>query len=185
VKSLSVRRIISVSVLAVGFATSILPTIVETAPSGASASTVAPCASDQLWAAYLNTAGATGNLIYSFVFINIGSNSCRLAGYPTVRGYKDNHVYPLRITQHGTFAGNLSPTVLKPRETGELLISTSDFCNALNIGGQTKIRRIEAKDTYTGLEIDGPNRSWSQTLSGFSIDIACGLEVSQLGWRPL
>lgn len=67
--------------------------------------------------------------------------------------------------------------------SGLLLRSTSDGCNALNVGGRPRIRKVIAKDTYTNVSIELPNSSDEIAINGLSVDIACGLEVSQLGWR--
>jgi hypothetical protein len=100
-----------------------------------------------------------------------------------MQGMKGNRTFTLPISKHGTFAGNLPSTVLSPRMSGELLLSTADNCNALNTGGITKINEVAAADTYTNLTIELPNSDGDVYLSGFKVDIACGLEVSQLGWK--
>jgi hypothetical protein len=151
--------------------------------SSASASPIAPCSGSSLWAAYIGSAGATGNLIYTIALINVSHSACRLEGYPKLRGFRNSRWYWLPISQHGTYAGNLSPTILSPRMSGELLLSTADDCNALNTGGQTRIKKAMLANTYTNLSIELPDSDDDIFLTGLDIDIACGLEESQLGWR--
>jgi hypothetical protein len=94
-------------------------------------------------------------------------------------------MYNLPIAEHGTYVGNLSPSVLAPRMSGPLLLSTSDDCNAMNVVGQPRIGKIIVKNTYTNVSNELPNSSDEIAINGFSVDIACGLEFSQLGWRRI
>jgi hypothetical protein len=153
--------------------------------SVASASTphIAPCKGNNLWGAYVGRGAATGHFIYTIALINVGHTTCKLSGYPNIQGIRDNRTYTLDVNKHGTFAGNLPSTVLSPRISGELLLSTADDCNALNTGGITKIDKVAAANTYTNLTIELPNSNGDVYLSGIKVDIACGLEISQLGWK--
>lgn len=156
--------------------------VIEATPAQAASTHIAPCDAQNLWGAYLGSAGATGNLIYTIVVINRSDTTCRLAGYPTMEGVRNNHQYALP-SSHGTYAGNLVATILRPRMSGMLLLSTADNCNALNIGGQTKIKKVMAANTYAVLGFTLPISKGLVMVPSFHVDIACGLGVSQLGWE--
>jgi hypothetical protein len=143
----------------------------------------APCKGSNLWGAYVATGAATGHFVYTIALINVGHTTCALSGYPSIQGVRDNRTDTLRVSKHGTFAGNLSSTVLSPRMSGALLLSTADDCNALNTGGTARIDKVATSNTCTNLTIELPNSDGDVYLSGFKVDIACGLEVSQLGWK--
>jgi hypothetical protein len=149
----------------------------------AASSTVAPCRGSNLWGAYIDTGAATGNYIYNIALINVGHTTCRLSGYPAILGSRNGHSYNLHLARHGTFAGNLAPTVLTPRMSGKLILSTANNCNALNSGGLANIPKVAAANTYSNLTLKLPNSAGDVYLSGFKVDIACGLDVSRLGWN--
>ena len=148
----------------------------------ASAGRIALCRGNNLWGAYAGTGAATGNFIYNIALINVGHTTCRLTGYPQIQGVKDGRTYTLPISKHGTFAGNLTSTVLSPRMSGELLLSVADNCDALNTGSRRAINQVAAANTYTDLTIKLPGATGDVYVTGFKVDIACGLEVSRLGW---
>jgi hypothetical protein len=153
------------------------------ATSAGASTQIAPCQGSDLWGAYISTGAATGNYIYNIAIINIGHTTCRLSGYPRIQGTRGSRTYDLQVARHGTFAGNLSPTVLAPRMIGELILSVADNCNALNTGGITKINEVAAANTYSNLTLKMPGAAGDVYLSGFKVDIACGLDVSRLGWN--
>jgi len=156
---------------------------VETSVASSSTPHVAPCKGGNLWGAYLGYGAATGHFIYTIALINVAHTTCKLSGYPKIQGIRDKRTYTLHVSKHGTFAGNIPSTVLSPRMSGELLLSTADDCNALNTGGTTKIDKVAAANTYTILTIELPNSTGVVNVTGIKVDIACGLEISQLGWR--
>ena len=159
-------------------------TITSVGASASATNSPAPlCTGSELLGAYAGFGAATGNFIYNVVVVNVGHTSCRLGGYPKVLGVKGNRTYTLPISKHGTFGGNLVPTVLSPRMSGRLLLSTADNCNALNIGGISKIKRVAAAHTYSQLSIKLLGSAVVVSIPGLTIDITCGLEVSELGWR--
>jgi hypothetical protein len=163
----------------------LVPTVEGSSVTVASASTAPPlCQGGWLWAAYQGSAGTTGNIIYSIDIINDTHHTCRLAGYPTIQGYRDGAPHNVPLAHHGTYAGNLRPTVLTYRMSGLLLMSVSDECNAANTGGQTKIRRLAAAHTYTNLTLGFPGGG-SVQVNGITLDTVCGLDVSQLGWNVI
>ena len=151
-------------------------------PASGSTSRISLCRGNNLWGAYVATGAATGNFIYTIALINVGHTTCRLAGYPKIQGVKDDRTYDLPIRKHGTFAGNLVSSVLSPRMSGELLLSVADNCNALNTGSTSAINKVAATNTYTDLTIKLPGATGDVYVSGFKVDVACGLEVSRLGW---
>ncbi len=63
------------------------------------------------------------------------------------------------------------------------MLATGSLCNALNTGGRVKIQKVIAANTYTFLTFDLPDSAGSVIVQGLSLDIACGLGVSQLGWK--
>ena len=97
---------------------------------------------------------------------------------------KGGRNYTLHISKHGTFAGNLLPTELSPRMSGRLLLSVADNCNALDIGGTSKIEKVAAAHTYSHLSITLLGSALEVDIPGLAIDIACGLEVSRMSWSP-
>lgn len=174
----TLRSVLAVSILAVG-----VPMIEGSVAASASTSHVAPCKGSNLWGAYVGYGAATGHFIYTIALVNVGHTTCKLSGYPTMQGRRGTRNFPLSISKHGTFAGDLPSTVLRPRMSGELLLSTADDCNALNTGGTSKIKQVMAAKTYTNVTIELPNSRGNVYVTGITIDIACGLGVSQLGWR--
>jgi len=153
-------------------------------PASATNRHVPLCTGTDLLGAYAGYGATTGNFIYDVILINVSHTSCRLYGYPSVQGMKGNRSYTLHVSKHGTFAGNLLPTKLSPRMSGRLLLSTADNCNALNIGGTSQIERVAAAHTYSHLTIKLRGSAVEVDIPGLMIDIACGLEVSQMGWSP-
>ena len=153
-------------------------------PASATNRQVPLCTGTDLLGAYAGFGAATGNFIYDVLLINVSHASCRLNGYPSVQGMKGNRSFTLDISKHGTFAGNLLPTDLSPRMSGRLLLSTADNCNALNIGSTSQIQRVAAAHTYSHLTIKLRGLAVEVDIPGLTIDIACGLEVSQMGWGP-
>jgi hypothetical protein len=156
-------------------------TSIGTAAS-ATNSQVPLCTGSDLLGAYAGYGAATGNFIYDVVLINVGHTSCRLNGYPTIQGINGGRTFNLHISKHGTFAGNLLPTELSPRMSGRLLLSTADNCNALNLGGTSEIERVAAAHTYSHVSIRLLGSALEVDVPGLTIDVACGLEVSRMGW---
>jgi hypothetical protein len=65
----------------------------------------------------------------------------------------------------------------------EPLLSTADNYNALNAGDRGRIKKISSINAHTGLNIELPDGAGAVPVTGIDIDIACELEVSNLGWR--
>ena len=78
----------------------------------------------------------------------------RLSG---LEGIRFGHRHPLVVTGHGTFFGDLGPTVLAPRTMGALILGTEDACHAINQPNQAAQRAEIAAHSYTGLYIELPS----------------------------
>lgn len=152
-------------------------------PSASAAPKFPPCAASNLLITNGFGGAGAGNLITRLYLINDSSLRCRLTGYPQLSGSRNGSLFtPLHISEHGTYAGNLAPTVLSYRMAGELILGTADACLALNSGGQAKIARVARAHTYTSLMIKIPGSTGVAIVFGLQIDTTCGLDVSQLGW---
>lgn len=177
-----IRLAVSVMVVAVSVTGSVT-VLARTLDGTASASTtnsVVPCHGHQLVGAFVRTGIWTGNLDTLIAITNVSNSMCRLGGYPTLIGIRDHRRYPLHVTLHGVLSNNLEPSTLKPRMSGALIIGTGDACPTLN---QTDSEAASATHTYTGLIVDLPNNGGAITVLGVSLDTACYLGESQLGWR--
>jgi hypothetical protein len=149
----------------------------------ASATSVSGCNSANFWGAYVYSSGEAGTLISTVALINVGHTACRLSGYPALVGYKDGKKYLLG-PEHFRYAPfNISPTILTPRMSGVLLLSTSDSCAILNSGGQTRIRQEMSTHTYQNISIAFPDSTGPVYVNGIAIDVACGLGTTELGWQ--
>lgn len=178
---------IAASVAALALACGVSTLALEGGASGQvsvsrSAGAVPQCRSVHLAGVFVRTGAAAGSLGSSIGIVNVGRVACRLGGYPGLEGVRDHHLFHLRINQHGTFAGNLDPTVLAPRVTGGLIIGTGDACNALNNPNRKVAAAVAAAHTYTTLYVELPDHHGTVAIFGGSIDTACGLQVSRLGW---
>jgi hypothetical protein len=161
-----------------------LPMIgVGASASYASHAQPAPCSGTNLWAGLVGSNGAGGTSFYNIAFINVGHTSCRLFGYPKIEGTRGNVTHELPAVHENVADVNLAPTVLAPRMAGELMLATGSECNALNTGGRIKINKVITANTYTFFTFDLPNSAGSVIVQGLSLDTACGLDISQLGWR--
>jgi hypothetical protein len=148
----------------------------------ASASTIPPCIGSNFVGGWVGANGAGGTTILDLAFINEGHATCRLTGYPTIQGYRNTREYPL-VAEHlkdQTF--DISPTIVAPRMSGEMVMTTSALCDALNSGNRTAINKVIAKDTYT-VSVKFPHSNDPIYIYGLSVDVACGLDITQLGWR--
>lgn len=126
--------------------------------------------------------GATGTSIYNLAFINDTHKTCRLAGYPTIQGYRNGREYHLAVGHLKGQLFDLLPTVVAPRMSGEMDLTTSASCNALNSGNRTAVKNIIAKNTYS-VSIEFPHSTYPIFIDGLSIDVACGLNITGVGWR--
>jgi hypothetical protein len=148
----------------------------------ASASTMPRCSGSDFVGGWVGKNGATGTSIFDLAFINEGHGTCRLAGYPTIQGYRNGREYPLAAGHLKSQEFDISPTNVAPRMSAEMVVTTEGLCNALNSGNQTAIKKVIAKNTYT-LSIKFPDSNDPIYIYGLSIDVACGLNVTGLGWR--
>jgi hypothetical protein len=171
-----------VAVCVTGSVTGLAQSLDGTA-SASTTNSLESCHGRQLVGAFVRTGIWTGNLDTLIAITNVSNSTCRLGGYPTLIGIRDHQRYPLHVTSHGVLSSNLASTTLKPRMSGALIIGTGDACAALNQTNQAAIDAASASHTYTGLIVDLPNNGGAITVLGVSIDTACYLGESQLGWR--
>jgi len=145
----------------------------------ASTKSVELCHGYQLVGAVVRTGIWTGNLDTLVFITNASDSTCRLEGYPTLVGVRDNHRYPLQVTSHDVMATGLVPVTLKPRMSGAIIFGTGDACALLN---QVDIGAIAAAHTYPSLVMTLPNNGGMITVLGVNLDTACYLSETQLGW---
>ncbi len=149
----------------------------------ASAPTVSACSGDNFWGGWVGKNGAGGTSIFNVAFVNDGHSTCRLSGFPTIQGYKNGREYPLTAGHMNGRLFDIYPTDVAPRMAAAMVITTADDCNALNTGGQTAIKKVIAKDTYPEISVKFPNSNNPVYVYGLALDVACGLDVTIVGWR--
>jgi hypothetical protein len=180
VAHLRLPRVGVAALLALGVAV-LIPTSGPFA-SEASASEIPLCGGQNFLGGWVGQNGATGTLIINLAFINDGHHTCRLAGYPTIQGYRNGHEYHLEAGHLKNQPFDILPTVVSPRMSGEMVLTTSESCNALNSGNRAAINRVIAKNTYS-VSVEFPHSSDPIFIDGLSIDVACSLNITGLGWR--
>jgi hypothetical protein len=178
----SIRMFLVSSLMTVSYGV-VVPALDSGSTGVASASTIAACQGNDFWGGWVGRNGATGTLIYNVAFINDGQASCRLSGFPTVQGYKNGREYPLTAGHIKGPAFAIYPTVVAPRMSAVMVITTMDDCNALNSGDQTEIKKVIAKNTYPEMSVKFPNSNYPINVYGLVLDVACGLNVTRVGWR--
>ncbi len=142
------------------------------------------CLATQLRASMGRGGAGLGNDLTVVVFTNTGG-ACRLSGYPDLVGQRVTGTpVLLRARKTGTYFGNLVPTDLATRGRGELLLGTADGCTALNEPSQAEDAGHARADTYASLKVILPNGVGSLSVDHISLDVACGLDESQLGTQP-
>lgn len=154
-----------------------------TTATSASAVSVPACSGANFWGGYVGSNGEAGSLVYTVAFINAGHTTCRLSGYPTVRGYKNGHEYSLKAGHLNDGPFDIMPTILAPQMSGALVLMTATDCNALNAGGQRSIQKDTVSHTYRDISIEFPKSTDQIYINGIDIDVACGLSSTQLGWQ--
>jgi hypothetical protein len=148
----------------------------------ASASTIPLCNGNNFEGGWVGANGAGGLSIFHIAFINEGHATCRLTGYPTIQGYRNTREYPLVVEHMKDQPFNISSAIVAPRMSGEMVLTTSALCDALNTGSHTAIKKVIAKNTYT-VSVRFPHSNYPIYIYGLSVDVACGLGITQLGWR--
>ncbi len=148
----------------------------------ANAASPADCSGSNFLGAWVGVNGATGTSIYQVAFINDGHTTCRLAGFPKILGYRDGREYTLTTGHIRSQVFDISPTVVAPRMSGLMVLTTSALCNSLNSGDRSSIQRVIARSTY-GVRVEFPHSSVPVEVHGLNLDVACGLNVTALGWR--
>jgi hypothetical protein len=147
-------------------------------PTAANASGVVirPCEGSNLVGAFVSNQVGMGHVVTTVAITNVGTSTCALGGYPTLVGLRGTEEIKLRVTGHGTYGGNLRPTILAPRMSGALIISTGDLCGpsyGVPLAGHA----------YSGVIVVLPQNKGNVRVPGVTFDTTCGLAVSQLGWR--
>jgi hypothetical protein len=148
----------------------------------ASGVTVPFCSGSNFVGGWVSTNGAGGMSFFEVAFINEGNTTCRLTGYPTIQGYRNNREYPLTVGHMGDSLFDIVPTVVAPRMSGEMVLATSAFCDALNTGSHAAIQKTIVKNTYT-VSVKFPHFNDPISIDGLRVDVACGLDITQVGWR--
>lgn len=148
----------------------------------ASASTIPLCGGTNFLGGWVGQNGATGISIIDLAFINDGHKTCRLAGYPTIQGYRNGREFPLVAGHLKNQLFDILPTIVAPRMSGEMVLTTSASCNGLNSGSRTAIDRVIAENTYS-VSIEFPHSNYPIFIDGLSIDVACSLNITGVGWR--
>ncbi|MHB8334404.1 MAG: DUF4232 domain-containing protein [Acidimicrobiales bacterium] len=144
----------------------------------------APCRSSQMETRLGRGSVGLGNELTVVVFTNTGP-LCRLSGYPNLEGQTATHQWrPLRVRKNGTYFGGLNGTDLATGQSGLLFLGTSATCNALNSPSQARNHANERAFTYDTIRVLVPHDGGSAGVNGAHLDVACGLDESQLGVRP-
>jgi hypothetical protein len=144
--------------------------------ASASHAVVRPCEAVNLVGAFVSHQVATGHVVTTVAFTNVGTSTCELGGYPSLVGLRGTKQFKLHLTGHGTYGGDLRPAALAPRMSGALIISTGDLCGPY-------YGVIPPGHSYSSLLVILPNDEGSVKVLGATLDTTCGLFESQLGWR--
>jgi hypothetical protein len=142
---------------------------------GASRDVLSACKGTDLVGAFAHSNIYAGGGIITIAITNIGTSSCRLAGYPTLLGVRARHEYEFTHLEHGTQDSDLTPTSLAPRESGGLILDNPLGCNA-------NVYPLPVADQFTGLVIVLPRHEGRIRVFGVPLSDPCGLSESQLGW---
>jgi len=159
-----------------------VPSFTIAGPSNAAfASNVPRCGGENFVGGWVGKNGATGTSIFELAFVNEGHLTCRLAGYPTIQGYRNGHQYPLKTGHLKGAIFVVYPTVVRPQMSAEMVVTTSGLCSALNSGNRANINKVIADNTYS-LSVKFPESNTAIPIYGLDVDVACGLNVTALGW---
>lgn len=147
--------------------------------------TLAPapsCRAGQLRASVGRRGAGLGNVVSTIVLTNLGA-TCRLSGYPDLTGATaTRRSGPIAVHKTGTYFGNLIIANLATGQRGLLLLATSDGCAAVNGPSQAQIQASQRANTYHQVTIILP-RGRGPVSANVTVDVACGLDESQLGVR--
>ncbi len=141
---------------------------------GSAAMAVASCTGRDLVGAVTGQQAGAGNGIATIAFTNVSTSTCRLGGYPQLRGVRGGREYALRVTGHATQYGNLEPVNLAPRMSGALILNTASGCVP---GGD----RLAARHTYVAIIVVLAGGRGTVLVPG-ELYVPCQLWASQLGW---
>ncbi len=144
----------------------------------------APCHSSHLETRLGRGGAGLGNELTVVVFTNTGP-LCQLSGYPDLEGQTGTREWRLlRVRKDGTYFGGLNGTDLATGRSGLLLLGTSVGCNALNSPSQSQNLANQRLATYNTIRVLLPHGGGGAGVTGVHLDVACGLDESQLGVRP-
>jgi hypothetical protein len=181
-KGLSIRLLVATAISTLLLVPGTFALVPGEMAVAANAPKVAACNGNNFWAGLIGSSGASGNTFYTVALINEGHTTCRLAGYPTFHGMKDNRVFSIPAQHLNSQPFGISPTILAPRTSGELILTTGDVCDALITGGQMKIKKVMSENTYTNFSVTFPKSGVRVYVPGIDLDVACGLNTTELGW---
>ena len=156
----------------------------QTTTTTTTTTTLAPapnCLARQLRASTGRSGVGLSNEVAVIVLINVGS-TCRLSGYPDLVGRTSVRPMGLiSVHKNGTYFGNLIPVDLSTGQRGKFLLGTDVACNALNEPTQVLNVAHARADTYHSVTIVLPNGEGSLVVPRITLDVACGLDESELG----
>lgn len=138
--------------------------------------TAPPCSAGQLRPSFGTSGGEASQTKYVFLLTNTGAR-CELGGYPILTGVKNGQTVPLAV-KHGTYFGDLSKSPIGTGAAGQLWMSTATACTAFASPAD------RAANTYPEVVVTLPGEHGSLTLSGATLDVACGLSETQVGLPP-
>lgn len=115
-----------------------------------------------------------GNELSTIAVTNVGTASCRLAGYPQLLGIRSGHEFRLRVTTRYNDP-LLVPTVLAPRESGAFIVNSTTGCMP---GGDPH----RASHLYSGVVLLLPGGRGPVWVRDFNLYAPCQLSESPLGW---
>jgi hypothetical protein len=124
-----------------------------------------PCAAGLLSVAVSAPTWWTSNQTAMVRFVNSGSRSCVLTGYPQIRALQDATSHPARETMHGRFGGVVSDdappiVILQPREAASALLESTTSSGACGRSDR--------------LGVSGPGLP--EVIVRYAIDL-CGLQI--------
>lgn len=181
-KCLPIRLLVATAISTLLLVPGLSALVPQDAAVAAHASIITACNGNNVWAGLIGSSGASGNTFYTVALINEAHATCRLAGYPTFHGTRDNRGFSIPAQHLNSQGFGISPTILLPRMSGELILTTGDVCDALITGGQTKIKKAMSENTYTNISITLPKSGVRIYVPGLVLDVACGLDTTELGW---
>jgi hypothetical protein len=165
-----VSRIAVILCLALALSTSCI-----SAAHAAAKHSVRACQGESLIGSITGSESGLGNGTYTFAIMNIGKSDCRLAGFPSLEGYRGQHFYSLPASHRYNLDAKLRPSTLKPRMSGAFVLNSTTGC--MPDGDQH-----QAEHTYIELAMILPDNRGSVTIPSLTLYVPCQLSESALGW---